>query len=476
MEIKRGPIHVHNQRPHPVGSQETPIFICEGLSVKAQRKRVIGDQAFLITGLGLGFTLTVQITTLTAGDFADPYAIITTASRFFALTGSYLSIIGLLLIARIPWVENALGHDRLVVWHRKAMPYALYMITFHVLLVALGYAGSEGKIVGHELWIMITTYPWMLPAFAGFVLLILAGITSYKNVRTKMKYETWWVIHLYTYLGVALSFMHQILTGGMFIGHPLNRAYWIGLYVAVVVAIVTWRIAIPATRSFRHKLRLSKVEIEGPGVVSMYISGIGISKLRAQGGQFFNWRFLTKDGWHESHPFSLSAAPTDTELRFTVKALGDSSSKISSIPIGTRVIIEGPYGIFTRDMARQFKHVTLIGGGVGITPLRAIIDEIPDSTSIDVIYRARNEEDLVLKEELDLLANQRGIKVHYLVGSRNEYPINENTIKKYAPRFADSDVYVCGPESLIDNVIAACKEAGIPKDRVHHEAFVYHAQ
>lgn len=444
--------------------------------MKAQRKRIISDQAFLLTGLGLGFTLTVQITTLTAGDFADPYAIITTASRFFALTGSYLSIIGLLLIARIPWVENALGHDRLVVWHRKAMPYALYMITAHVLLVALGYAGAEGIVIGKELWLMVTTYPWMLPAFAGFVLLIMAGITSYRSVRNKIKYETWWVIHLYTYLGVALSFMHQILTGGMFIGHPLNRAYWIGLYVAVVFAIITWRIAIPAARSFRHKLRLSKVEIEGPGVVSMYISGTGISKLRAQGGQFFNWRFLTKDGWHESHPFSLSAAPTDTELRFTVKALGDSSSNIASIPIGTRVIIEGPYGIFTRDMARQFKHVTLIGGGVGITPLRAIIDEIPETTSIDVLYRARNEQDLVLKEELDQLAHARHIKVHYLVGSRTDYPINEFTIKKYAPRFADSDVYVCGPESLINDVIEACKSAGIPKDRVHHEAFLYHAQ
>jgi len=444
--------------------------------VKARRKRAIGDQAFLITGLGLGFTLTVQITTLTSGDFADIYAIITTVSRFFALTGSYLSIIGLLLIARIPWVENALGHDRLVVWHRKAMPYALYMITLHVLLVALGYAGSEGKVIVHELWVMVTTYPWMLPAFVGFILLILAGITSYKQVRSQIKYETWWVIHLYTYLGVALSFMHQILTGGMFIGHPLNRAYWIGLYVAVLLAIVTWRIALPTYRSLRHNLVISRIENEGPGVVSIYVSGKEISKLRAQGGQFFNWRFLTKDRWHESHPFSLSAAPTDNELRFTVKALGDSSQNIEKIPIGTRVIIEGPYGIFTRDMASQFKHVTLIGGGVGITPLRAIIEEIPDSTTIDVIYRARDESDLVLKDELDKLASTRGIRVNYLVGPRTLFPINQFTIKKYAPRFADSDVYVCGPQTLIDAVVDACKEAGIPKNRIHHEAFLYHAQ
>ena len=444
--------------------------------MSAKRNRLVGDQAFWITGLGLGFTLTIQITTLTAGDFADIYAVITTASRFFALVGSYLSIIGLLLIARIPWIENALGHDRLVIWHRKAMPYALYMITYHVALVALGYAGAEGKYIYQELWDMITTYPWMLPAFVGFILLVLAGVTSYKEIRRNMKYETWWVIHLYTYLGVALSFMHQILTGGMFIGHPLNRAYWIGLYLSVVLAILIWRIFIPTFKSIRHNLRISKVIEEGPGVVSVYISGKNLFKLEAQGGQFFNWRFLTTELWYQSHPFSLSASPTDSELRFTVKALGDATSEFKDLKVGTRVIIEGPYGIFTRETASQFKNVTLIGGGVGITPIRAILDEIPSSAKIVVIYRAREESDLVLKTELDAIAKLRGITIHYLLGSRRDHPITSANITKYAPRFADSDVYVCGPESLIEDVVKACKESGIPKDRIHHEAFLYHAQ
>ena len=127
-------------------------------------------------------------------------------------------------------------------------------------------------------------------------------------------------------------------------------------------------------------------------------------------------------------------------------------------------------------MSFQFKHVTLIGGGVGITPLRAIIDEIPDSTAISVLYRARSAEDLVLKEELDQLAAQRNIQLHYLIGSRKDHPINAENIMRYAPRFADSDVYVCGLESLIQDVISAAKSVGIPKNRVHHEAFLYHAQ
>ena len=111
-------------------------------------KRFKDDQIALITGIGLGLTLAIQITAFSASDFGDIYSQIITASRFFALTGSYLSIIGILLIARISWIENVLGHDRLVTWHRKAMPYALYFISLHVLLVILGYAGLDQMRIG----------------------------------------------------------------------------------------------------------------------------------------------------------------------------------------------------------------------------------------------------------------------------------------------------------------------------------------
>ena len=279
------------------------------------KKRRVGDQATLITGLGLGFTLAIQIITLNAHDFSSVYSIITMVSRFCALIGSYLAIIGLLLIARIPWIEQAMGHDRLVTWHRKSAPYALYFISLHVFLVVLGYAGADQNVIGSTLWVMITTYPWMLPATAGFLLLLLAGISSYREFRSRMTYETWWVLHLYTYLGIALAFMHQILTGAMFITNRAARYYWIALYLFVVFSIGTWRILIPFLRSVRHQLKVEKVVAEGPGIISIYIKGRQILKLHAVGGQFFSWRFITKNDWYQSHPYSISAPPTDELLK-----------------------------------------------------------------------------------------------------------------------------------------------------------------
>ena len=438
------------------------------------KKRLVSDQASLITGLGLGFTLAIQIINLTSHDFSSVYSIITMTSRFCALVGSYLAIIGILLIARIPWIEQALGHDRLVTWHRKSAPYALYFISLHVLLVVVGYAGNDQNRIGSTLWVMVTTYPWMLPAAVGFVLLLLAGISSYREFRSKMKYETWWVIHLYTYLAIALSFMHQILTGAMFITNKPARYYWIGLYVFVAFSILTWRILIPLSRSIRHQLRVEKVVHEGPGIISIYIKGHHILKLQAVGGQFFSWRFITKNDWYQSHPYSLSAPPTDNLLRITVKGLGDSSKGLVNLKPGARVFIEGPYGVFTPQHAESGRHMILIGGGVGITPLRAIMEEFPNNTRIDVFYRVSKEEDLVLRKELDMLSDRLGARVHYLVGSRKDHPMTADYLRKYVPQFSDAEIYICGPEPLVSAVKQAAIDAGIPKDRFHDEAFAFH--
>jgi ferredoxin-NADP reductase len=268
--------------------------------------------------------------------------------------------------------------------------------------------------------------------------------------------------------------MHQILTGAMFITHPLARYYWIALYSMVVVAIVYWRILLPIVKSVRHHLKVEKVVVEGPGVVSIYIKGKDLYALNAQGGQFFSWRFMRKDLWFQSHPYSLSASPTNDSLRITVKALGDSSAALASLVTGTRVFIEGPYGIFKASSARRGRQIVLIGGGVGITPLRAIMEEFPNNTQIDVLYRGSSESELVLRKELDEIAEKVGAKVHYLIGSRSVHTMSYDYLKKLIPNFQDAEVFICGPESLVSAVKAAAKKAGIPKNRFHDEAFAFH--
>jgi predicted ferric reductase len=431
------------------------------------------DVTSVTVGVLFGLTCAVYLESTTASEWNTPYAIITSISRICALIGSYLALVGLVLVARIPYIEKSVGHDRLVVWHRKLGPWSMYLVTFHVLLVVLGYAGNEHVQLGVELWRVVTKYPWMLPAFIGFIFFAVAGVTSYKRVRKNMTYETWWTIHLYTYLAISLAYMHQVLTGPMFIGHPLNKMYWELLYIYAAVLLLLWRFVIPVVKSLRHQLKVDQIVEEAPGIYSVIMRGRDLNRLGAQGGQFFGWRFITRGQWWISHPYSLSAAPTDHYMRVTIKELGDHSSLIKKIKKGTRVFFEGPYGAFTASRSSR-GHVVLVGGGVGITPIRAILEEFDVTKEIDVIFRASKKEDLVFQKELDELARVRGARVHYLVGSRNEHPMNAKYIEKYIPAFKDSDVYVCGPTALVDAVRDAAKSVGIPKNRFHDEAFEFH--
>ena len=97
--------------------------------------RAGSDWGSLFLGAGLGLTIAMQAATVTSADFSGVYEWMATFGRFFALTGTFFSLTGLLLVARIPFVERAIGHDRLVIWHRKLGPYSLYFIGMQVILV-----------------------------------------------------------------------------------------------------------------------------------------------------------------------------------------------------------------------------------------------------------------------------------------------------------------------------------------------------
>ena len=178
-----------------------------------------------------------------------------------------------------------------------------------------------------------------------------------------------------------------------------------------------------------------------------------------------------------SHPYSLSAAPTEHFMRITVKDLGNHSRSLAFIKPGTRVFIEGPYGAFTTGRSTR-PHVVLVGGGVGITPVRALIDEFNGGVQMDVIFRASREEDLVLRDELDYLAFNSGgsMRIHYLVGPRKNHPMDERALRRLVPQFADSDIYICGPKPLVTAVRKAASNMGVPKNRFHDEAFAFHKE
>ena len=216
------------------------------------------------------------------------------------------------------------------------------------------------------------------------------AVSSIRAARRKLSYETWYGIHLYAYLAIALGFLHQLFVGTDFIDDPVAVGYWVGLYSSTIALILVFRVGEPVWRSTRHRLRVSNVVTEAPGVFSIYMTGRDIDQLAVRSGQYFIWRFLTRDGWWRAHPFSISSAPNGSWLRITIKELGDWSKALQGVRIGTRVFIEGPYGVLT-GARRTRPKVLLLAGGIGITPLRALLEALPAKRGdLTLIYRVRD--------------------------------------------------------------------------------------
>ena len=274
------------------------------------------------------------------------------------------------------------------------------------------------------------------------------------------------------YLALALAFAHQVVTGVAFLGHPLARTFWIVVWAATAGMVLTFRVLLPVVRNLRHQLKVVAVREEGPGIYSVTCSGRRLSDLAVSGGQYFQWRFLDRGLWWHAHPYSLSALPQAPFLRVTIKGLGDQSRAVAHLRPGTRVFVEGPYGAFTHHV-RATDRVVLIGAGVGVTPLRALLEDLPEGLQVTVVIRASRPEEIVHRDELADLVDRRGGRLHELVGPRHAVPLDVRTLRRLVPGLAASDVYVCGPDGFNDVVIASCIGAGVPGDRIHVEEFSF---
>jgi ferredoxin-NADP reductase len=176
--------------------------------------------------------------------------------------------------------------------------------------------------------------------------------------------------------------------------------------------------------------------------------------------------------WWQAHPYSVSGLVQPPYLRVTVKDLGDHSGALAGLEPGTRIAIEGPYGAFTAGV-RRGDAVLLAGAGVGSTPLRALLEDLPRWTDVVVLLRAHTREQLVLRDEIAALVDDLDGRLYELVGPRAEVRLDAAALTWLVPDLAERDVFVCGPPGFTGAVKDSVRAAGTPRDRIHEEAFAF---
>ncbi len=450
-------------------------------TVPEYRRRLLRLDSLLIASwVSVAIVIALFLADDVAAGFVAVGQTLTSLGIATGLIGTDLLLMMMLLTARLPVIDKAYGHDRAVAFHHKLGKPVLYLLLAHTALLIAGYGMTEGINPVAEVLLLFFTVPDMPLAFLGLGLLIAVVVTSVVSVRRRFPYEVWLGIHLLAYLAVLAALPHQFSNGAVFAPGTWQRGYWLALYLAVGGSILVFRIAVPLIRSARHRLVVTGVRRAGADAMTITMRGTGLEFLPVHAGQFFLWRFLAAGLWWHAHPFSLSAAPSVSALEITVRGLGSGTRKLLTVRPDTKVLIEGPYGIFSKTV-RTSGRLVMVGAGIGVAPIRSLLeaaDFAPGNAT--VVLRARAAQELYLLDEIDELCRRRGAflfletgprppdRAHWLPTASADRGF---ALLSYAPELAVSDVYVCGPGQWSALVMADARAAGVREDAIHYERF-----
>ena len=450
----------------------TATFRPDSRSARAGSRRPPGvvDRYQALTALWLG-TLTVATWPVLQGAAGPGLPLLGILAHVCGMLAGYAVLVLLVLMSRAPALERGIGADVLARWHSWGGRAVVALVVVHGWAATAAWAQARGLGLLGGGW-EVLGMPGLPAATVGtLIMLVVAGMSA-RAARKRLRHETWHGLHLLMYLAIALSFSHM-LAGPDLAGHLVLQIGWALAYTHVFALVLRYRVLAPLRQAARHRLRVAEVRAEGAGVVSILVEGQHLEELQAESGQFFRWRFLTPDHWLNAHPFSLSAAPTPTTLRLTVKALGDGSRNLQNLPVGTWVVAEGPYGAVTSARRTQ-RDVLLVAGGVGITPMRALFESMPLGPGEDLLllYRARTAEELIFRDELEDIARYRGARIAYVLGGGRD-ALSPTALQRMVPDLAGRDVYMCGPPGLMTAVRSSLHRSGLPPEQLHEERFAF---
>ncbi len=393
------------------------------------------------------------------------------------LAGGYMILLQFLLVGRMPWLERAFGLDQLTRLHRKNGQRGIILIMFHVTLIILGYSIISGTGVVSQFLDLVANYEDILSAVIAFLLFLTVAGVSLAIVRLRLKYESWYYVHIFVYLAIALAYGHQFENGGDLLASKFFYGYWVALYVIVFGSHLLFRFIRPVYRFYKHRFFVERINRETDQTISLIIGGKNLEQFPIRAGQFMILRFFTKGRWWQAHPFSMSMMPDGKHLRVTVKELGDFTNDLKNIPIGTKVMIDGPYGVFTSASTTRAK-ILLIAGGIGITPIRSLAEDlVRQGKDVLLLYGNRAEKDIALAGELmGLAADHNNFKVINILSDQPDFSgeqgiIDAEKIERLVPDLLEHEVYLCGPVPMMNGVVATLQKLSVQDEFVHYEKF-----
>lgn len=305
----------------------------------------------------------------------------------------------------------------------------------------------------------------------GMLGLIFLVIGLFIALNRKIRYSRWRPTHKVMGVVYLLIIGHFLTAPGIFFerfsasGIVLVLAAIVGL-VALIYSLfgMNKRTALPFTIESVNALERATEVVLKP-IDRM---------LEFKPGQF---AFLEVEGkgWNEPHPFTISSAPGEDRLRFTMKVLGDWTRKVrEELEPGGSVQVRGPYGRF--DAIKAGERQVWLAGGIGLTPFLSMLRSMGkgDARKIHLVYAARDERDAIFLDELKQRASELvNVTLVPLFSDEGNFARVDMIKRRLPDPLGNYDYFMCGPKPMVEGIMADLKAEGVSRNRIHTEAFEF---
>lgn len=384
------------------------------------------------------------------------------------LVGMAAFAVSLILSARLHFLEKYFnGLNIIYKRHNELGQISFILLLFHPLFLLPKYAGNS----------IYQAYIFLTPAanwaknwgwFSLAIMIVLIILTLY----LKPRYNIWKETHKFMGLVFLLAVFHLWLIPSDTSRDMMLRAYMLLISGAGLAAFI-YKTILGNLLIKRYAYIVADVRRLDRTLVEIIMKPEG-ERMKFISGQFIFIGFFDKNIGTETHPFSISSGEDDEFLSVTVKNLGDYTAALSNLTIGSRALVEGPFGLFSYKNTAH-KNQVWIAGGIGITPFLSMVKSLKaeENYNIDLYYCTKNKEDAVF---MDMLKNKsaflnNALKVTGFYSEERGYYINAEVVRDNSGPLENKDIFICAPPAMIQTLREQFEGMNIDKKSIHSEEF-----
>lgn len=399
--------------------------------------------------------------------FIEPTRTISGISQYSQLLAAF-ALVGLAVINFISTRHKALdkmfnGLDTSYIYHKYLSITVLIIIIIHNITIEIG---KKSEIAAG---ISISRDPYaMYGAFSMYLFIIIILIAL---LAKKLNYERWKVIHKFMIIPYAFGIYHYYGSATYEVFSLSAFSIWLNIVNLIGISSAIYSIFFYEKTAFKHHFKVIKLEEVADGTVE--ITGKSFSKdINFEPGQFAFIKIPGKNSSFPSHPFTISEAPKNGEIQFTIKGLGDHTKALfNTIKVDDEFMVSGPHGKFNYKTGS--KNQIWIAGGIGITPFRSFYQSgVPKEYSVDFFYAYNNDNEASYLEEMQNLIDNDNVRLH-LFNSKEKGFLTIDKISALIKIDKPVDIYFCGPKPMRESLQKQLKNSNIKVKDFHYEHFQF---